>query len=197
MSGVAAQFAALRTAAGAPPVHRAAVARRRPRPVALARPGRLRRPADRRLAPPRRTSAPLRAARASSTRVNRPSTSASAASARRREPPGAWWTRPAPSVGARSSLAGGPGSRTGRREGLPVRRRGEQQALFTRVAAVVHHGGAGTTTAAARAGAPQVVLPQLYDQPHWADAYRTSGAEPRSDPGRKRTVRPPDRRPVS
>lgn len=90
MLGVAAQFAALRTAAGAPPVHRAAVARRRPRPVALARPGRLRRPADRRLAPPRRTSAPLRAARASSTRVNRPSTSASAASARRREPPGAW-----------------------------------------------------------------------------------------------------------
>jgi vancomycin aglycone glucosyltransferase len=35
-----------------------------------------------------------------------------------------------------------------------------QQALFPRVAAVVHHGGAGTTTAAARAGAPQVVIPQ-------------------------------------
>jgi vancomycin aglycone glucosyltransferase len=43
-----------------------------------------------------------------------------------------------------------------------------QQALFTRVAAVVHHGGAGTTTAAARAGAPQVVIPQHYDQPYWA-----------------------------
>jgi vancomycin aglycone glucosyltransferase len=39
-----------------------------------------------------------------------------------------------------------------------------QQALFTRVVAVVHHGGAGTTTAAARAGAPQVVIPQHYDQ---------------------------------
>jgi vancomycin aglycone glucosyltransferase len=42
------------------------------------------------------------------------------------------------------------------------------QALFERVAAVVHHGGAGTTTAAARAGAPQVVLPQMYDQHYWA-----------------------------
>lgn len=43
-----------------------------------------------------------------------------------------------------------------------------QQALFRRVAAVVHHGGAGTTTTAARAGAPQVVVPQIGDQPYWA-----------------------------
>ena len=43
-----------------------------------------------------------------------------------------------------------------------------QQALFPRVAAVVHHGGAGTTTAAARAGAPQVVVPQILDQVYWA-----------------------------
>ena len=43
-----------------------------------------------------------------------------------------------------------------------------QQALFERVAAVVHHGGAGTTTAAARAGAPQVLIPQMYDQHYWA-----------------------------
>jgi vancomycin aglycone glucosyltransferase len=43
-----------------------------------------------------------------------------------------------------------------------------QQALFGRVAAVVHHGGAGTTTTAARAGAPQVVIPQWADQPYWA-----------------------------
>ena len=42
------------------------------------------------------------------------------------------------------------------------------QALFPRVAAVVHHGGAGTTTTAARAGAPQVVVPQIADQPYWA-----------------------------
>ncbi|MER6366355.1 glycosyltransferase [Kitasatospora sp. NPDC001527] len=42
------------------------------------------------------------------------------------------------------------------------------QALFPRVAAVVHHGGAGTTTAAARAGTPQLVVPQIVDQPYWA-----------------------------
>ncbi|QGV79331.1 glycosyltransferase [Streptomyces ficellus] len=42
------------------------------------------------------------------------------------------------------------------------------QALLTRVSAVVHHGGAGTTTAAARAGVPQVVIPQSVDQPYWA-----------------------------
>ena len=43
-----------------------------------------------------------------------------------------------------------------------------QQVLFRRVAAVVHHGGAGTTTTATRAGAPQVVVPQIVDQPYWA-----------------------------
>jgi vancomycin aglycone glucosyltransferase len=43
-----------------------------------------------------------------------------------------------------------------------------QQALFRGVAAVVHHGGAGTTTTATRAGAPQVVVPQMADQPYWA-----------------------------
>lgn len=42
------------------------------------------------------------------------------------------------------------------------------QALFPRVAAVVHHGGAGTTAKAALAGTPQVVVPQIVDQPHWA-----------------------------
>jgi vancomycin aglycone glucosyltransferase len=42
-----------------------------------------------------------------------------------------------------------------------------QQKLFERVAAVVHHGGAGTTTTAARAGAPQLVLPQGGDQIYW------------------------------
>jgi vancomycin aglycone glucosyltransferase len=43
-----------------------------------------------------------------------------------------------------------------------------QQELFDRVAAVVHHGGAGTTTTAARAGVPQVVVPQGGDQIYWA-----------------------------
>ncbi|HKV32654.1 MAG TPA: glycosyltransferase [Candidatus Dormibacteraeota bacterium] len=50
-----------------------------------------------------------------------------------------------------------------------------QQALFKRVSAVVHHGGAGTTTAAARAGAPQVVIPQHYDQLYWAQRIAQLG----------------------
>jgi vancomycin aglycone glucosyltransferase len=50
-----------------------------------------------------------------------------------------------------------------------------QQALFKRVGAVVHHGGAGTTAAAARAGAPQVVVPQMYDQHYWAKRVQQLG----------------------
>ncbi|GAB3995786.1 glycosyltransferase [Glycomyces albus] len=42
-----------------------------------------------------------------------------------------------------------------------------QQALFARVAAIVHHGGAGTTHTATRSGTPQVVVPQIADQPYW------------------------------
>lgn len=49
------------------------------------------------------------------------------------------------------------------------------QALFSRVAAVVHHGGAGTTTAAAIAGAPQVVIPNHYDQHYWAQRVHILG----------------------
>lgn len=48
-------------------------------------------------------------------------------------------------------------------------------ALFPLVAAAVHHGGAGTTTAAALAGAPQVVIPNLYDQHYWAERVRQLG----------------------
>jgi vancomycin aglycone glucosyltransferase len=50
-----------------------------------------------------------------------------------------------------------------------------QQALFPRLAAVVHHGGAGTTTAAAQAGTPQVVVPQIVDQPYWAGRVAALG----------------------
>lgn len=50
-----------------------------------------------------------------------------------------------------------------------------QQALFPAVAAVIHHGGAGTTTAAAKAGAPQVVIPQIVDQPYWASRVAALG----------------------
>jgi vancomycin aglycone glucosyltransferase len=58
-----------------------------------------------------------------------------------------------------------------------------QQALFRRVAAVVHHGGAGTTTAAARAGAPQVVIPQMYDQHYWARRVTELGLGTAHAPG--------------
>jgi vancomycin aglycone glucosyltransferase len=50
-----------------------------------------------------------------------------------------------------------------------------QQALFPRVAAAVHHGGAGTTTAATRAGVPQVLVPQMFDQPYFAERVRDLG----------------------
>lgn len=50
-----------------------------------------------------------------------------------------------------------------------------QQALFQRVAAVVHHAGAGTTTAATRAGAPQVAIPQHYDQHYFAQRIHDLG----------------------
>jgi vancomycin aglycone glucosyltransferase len=49
------------------------------------------------------------------------------------------------------------------------------QTLFKRVAAVVNHGGAGTITAAARAGTPQVVIPQHYDQFYWAQRVQQLG----------------------
>jgi len=58
-----------------------------------------------------------------------------------------------------------------------------QQALFPRVAAVVHHGGAGTTTAAARAGAPQVVVPQMYDQHYYAARVNELGVGTAHAPG--------------
>lgn len=50
-----------------------------------------------------------------------------------------------------------------------------QQALFPRMAVVIHHGGAGTTTTAARAGAPQIIVPQIVDQPYWAARIVTLG----------------------
>jgi vancomycin aglycone glucosyltransferase len=51
----------------------------------------------------------------------------------------------------------------------------DHEKLFPRVAAIVHHGGAGTTTAAARAGSPQVIVPQMYDQFYWAHRMERLG----------------------
>jgi vancomycin aglycone glucosyltransferase len=50
-----------------------------------------------------------------------------------------------------------------------------QQMLFPRVAAVIHHGGAGTTFAAARAGTPQLIVPQVADQFYWAERVADLG----------------------
>ena len=58
-----------------------------------------------------------------------------------------------------------------------------QQTLFSQVAAVIHHGGAGTTTAAALAGAPQVVIPQMYDQHYWAQRVHRLGIGSAHAPG--------------
>ena len=52
-------------------------------------------------------------------------------------------------------------------EGVHVAGPEPHAALFPRCLGVVHHGGAGTTHAAARAGVPQVVLPQILDQFYW------------------------------
>ncbi len=57
------------------------------------------------------------------------------------------------------------------------------QALFKRVAVVVNHGGAGTITIAARAGAPQVVIPQHYDQHYWAQRVHQLGIGTAHAPG--------------
>ncbi|MFI5531298.1 glycosyltransferase [Kitasatospora sp. NPDC051853] len=48
-------------------------------------------------------------------------------------------------------------------------------ALFARVAAVVHHGSSGSTATAARAGVPQVVVPQGADHPYWAERVTALG----------------------
>lgn len=56
-----------------------------------------------------------------------------------------------------------------------------QQALFRRVAAVVHHGGAGTTQTTAAAGAPQVIVPQVADQPYWGQRVIDLGIGTRHD----------------
>lgn len=58
-----------------------------------------------------------------------------------------------------------------------------QQALFPHVAVAVHHGGAGTTTTAALSGAPQVVVPEMYDQYYWAKRIEDLGIGSAHAPG--------------
>jgi vancomycin aglycone glucosyltransferase len=60
--------------------------------------------------------------------------------------------------------------------------------LFPRVAAVIHHGGAGTVATAARAGVPQIVLPQAADQFLWRRQVVGLGLGPKAP--MMRTVSP-------
>jgi len=60
--------------------------------------------------------------------------------------------------------------------------------LLPRVAVMVHHGGAGTTTAAARAGRPQVVVPNLFDQHYWAHRVGVLGIGVSGPPFRRLTL---------
>lgn len=52
--------------------------------------------------------------------------------------------------------------------------------LFPRMRAVIHHGGAGTVATAARAGVPQIVLPQAADQFLWRGQVVRLGLGPRA-----------------
>jgi UDP:flavonoid glycosyltransferase YjiC (YdhE family) len=54
--------------------------------------------------------------------------------------------------------------------------------LFPRMAGVFHHGGAGTTHTAARAGVPQMALPQFADQHYWGHRIAALGLGPKPVP---------------
>jgi UDP:flavonoid glycosyltransferase YjiC (YdhE family) len=60
--------------------------------------------------------------------------------------------------------------------------------LFPRVRGVVHHGGAGTTATAARAGVPQLIVPHLFDQHHWAHRIQAVGLSPQPLPRHRFTA---------
>lgn len=71
-----------------------------------------------------------------------------------------------------------PGVPHGPRPGGIVVGEVDHRTLLPRVAAVVHHGGSGTTHAVTAAGLPQVVLPHLGDQGHYARQVHRLGAAP-------------------
>lgn len=52
--------------------------------------------------------------------------------------------------------------------------------LFPSVSAVIHHGGAGTVATAARAGVPQIVVPQAADQFLWRTQIVRLGLGPKA-----------------
>lgn len=61
-------------------------------------------------------------------------------------------------------------------------------ALFPRTAGVVHHGGSGTTHTVARAGVPQLVMPQIADQHYWGHRVQQLALGPAPLPAKKATA---------
>lgn len=61
--------------------------------------------------------------------------------------------------------------------------------LFPRMSAVIHHGGAGTTANAARAGAPQLVIPHMFDQFYWGHRIHAQGLGPAPIPVKRLDAR--------
>lgn len=60
--------------------------------------------------------------------------------------------------------------------------------LFPCTAGVVHHGGSGTTHTVARAGVPQLVMPQIADQHYWGHRVHQLGLGPAPVPAKKATA---------
>jgi UDP:flavonoid glycosyltransferase YjiC (YdhE family) len=76
-------------------------------------------------------------------------------------------------------VAAGPDAELGALTDLPsnvtVRGWVDQPAVLERAAVAIHHGGVGTLCACAAAGVPQLLLPQLADQPHNAERVAEIG----------------------
>lgn len=78
----------------------------------------------------------------------------------------------------RAAVVQVPGVPQGTRAGAIAVGDVDHRVLLDRVAAVVHHGGSGTTHAATAAGLPQVVVPHLGDQHHYARQGHRLGVAP-------------------
>ena len=65
-----------------------------------------------------------------------------------------------------------------RNENILIVRDTPHSLLFPFMSAIIHHGGCGTTHTAARAGIPQLVLPQIADQYYWAHRVSKLGLGP-------------------
>ncbi|WP_455640017.1 glycosyltransferase [Parabacteroides sp.] len=50
--------------------------------------------------------------------------------------------------------------------------------IFPHCTGVIHHGGCGTTHSVARAGVPQLITPQVIDQPYWSYRINQLGLGP-------------------